>query len=256
MAPIPNSQAEASAPPTEPSAARWRRFLPLTILLTGAILYFALGLNRYLTFDLLRQHREEIGGWVEIHLIAASLIYVLAYIAVVAFSLPLGTVATLCGGFLFGTLWGSTLTVVGATIGAIAVFLASRRAFGDALRRRGGPVANRLEEGLRRNAFSYLLFLRLVPLFPFWLVNIAPALFNVRLRTFAVTTLIGIIPGTVVYCSVGSGLGAVFDRGETPNLSIIFEPGILLPSLALAVLSLVPVGYNWWNRRHRERSAT
>ncbi len=244
-------QAATNAQPAKPRSPRWRRFLPLAVLLAGPILYFTLGLSRYLTFDMLRLHREEITGWVGLHWMIASLIYVVAYIVVVAFSLPLGTVGTLCGGFLFGTLWGSSLTVAGATIGAIAVFLANRRAFGDALHRRSGSIAYRLEDGLRRNAFSYLLVLRLVPLFPFWLVNIAPAFFKVRLRTFALATLIGIVPGTVVYCSAGAGLGTVFDRGETPDLSIIFEPGVLLPLLALAGLSLLPVGYSWWKRRRQ-----
>jgi uncharacterized membrane protein YdjX (TVP38/TMEM64 family) len=123
------------------------------------------------------------------------------------------------------------------------VFLAARTAFYDLFHARAGAALARLEEGFRRDSFSYLLFLRLVPVFPFWLVNIVPALLGMALGPYMLATLIGIIPGAVVYSSVGSGLGMLLDRGEMPNLGIIFEWRILLPLLGLAVLALVPVLY-------------
>jgi uncharacterized membrane protein YdjX (TVP38/TMEM64 family) len=150
---------------------------------------------------------------------------------------------------LFGAVLGTSLTVLGATAGAVAVFLAARSAFGDVLRARADSFVGRLEAGFRRDAFSYLLFLRLVPAFPFWLVNIAPAVFKVPLRTFAITTFLGIIPGTAVYCSVGAGLGSVLDRNEAPDLGLVFEPRVLLPLLALAALALVPMLYGRWKAR-------
>jgi len=166
----------------------------------------------------------------------------------VAFSVPGALIATLTGGFLFGTLSGGLYTIVGATIGATIVFLAARTALGDLLRAKAGPGIRKMEEGFAKNAFSYLLVLRLVPLFPFFLVNLAPAFLGVRLRTYVVATFFGVIPGTFVFASVGNGLGAVFDSGEDPNLGIIFQPEVLLPILGLAALSLVPVAYQYFSR--------
>jgi uncharacterized membrane protein YdjX (TVP38/TMEM64 family) len=145
------------------------------------------------------------------------------------------------GGFLFGTWTGAGLSVVAATLGSIAVFLAARYAFRDLFRARAGATLARLEEGFRHNDFSYLLFLRLVPVFPFWLINIVPALLGMQLRRYALATLLGIVPASIVYASVGAGLGAVLKRGEQPNLGIIFEWHILLPLLGLAALALLPV---------------
>jgi len=231
---------------SHPVPARWRRWLPLGVLVAGLVVFFATGLHRVLTFDALRTHRAALSAWVSDHYLLAALLYVATYAALVAFSLPLASLATLLGGWLFGAVMGTTLTVLGATVGAIAVFLAARSALGDLLRARADSFLGRMEAGFRRNALSYLLFLRLVPVFPFWLVNIAPAVFKVPLRTYALTTFLGIIPGTAVYCSVGAGLGGVLDRNETPDLKLVFEPQILLPLLALAGLSLVPMLYGRW----------
>jgi uncharacterized membrane protein YdjX (TVP38/TMEM64 family) len=138
--------------------------------------------------------------------------------------------------------------VLAATVGALAVFLAARSALGDALRARAGPFVKRLEAGFRENALSYLLVLRLVPLFPFWLVNIVPALLNVPTRTFVIGTLVGIVPGTFVFVSVGNGLDAVFARGELPGAGIFLEPEVLIPIAGLTLLALVPVVYKRFRR--------
>ena len=152
-------------------------------------------------------------------------------------------VVTPVGGFLFGVWLGAALSVIGATLGSIAVFLAARTAFYDLFHARAGRALARLEDGFRRDSFSYLLFLRLVPVFPFWLVNIVPALLGMKLGPYALATLIGIIPGALVYSSVGAGLGVLIDSGEMPDPGIIFEWRILLPLLGLAILALVPVLY-------------
>jgi len=144
---------------------------------------------------------------------------------------------------LFGVWLGATLSVIGATVGSVAVFLAARSAFHDLFRARAGATLARLEEGFRRDSFNYLLFLRLVPVFPFWLVNIVPALLGMTVGRYALATLIGIIPGAIVFASVGAGFGMLIDRGEMPDFNVIFEWRILLPILGLAVLSLVPVIY-------------
>ncbi|MCE9650985.1 MAG: TVP38/TMEM64 family protein [Parvibaculum sp.] len=219
------------------------RFWPLAVLALGLGLFFALGLNRYATLDTLRDNREALSQWVAAHMALAILLYIVAYAVMVAFSLPGALAATLTGGFLFGTLVGGLATVVAATIGATILFIAAKTAFGDLLRAKAGPAIKRMEEGFRENAFSYLLVLRLVPLFPFFLVNLAPAFLGVTLPVFVAATFIGIIPGTFVFASLGNGLGAVFDAGRSPDLGLIKEPQVTLPLLALAVLALVPVLY-------------
>jgi len=224
-------------------AGRFRRFLPLLILVAGLGAFFALGLQRYATLDMLRDNRQAAAVWVADNWLLAAFVYVLIYIVIVAFSLPAGLVATLTGGFLFGTVFGGLLAVIGATIGATAIFLAARTALGDALRARAGAGLKRIEQGFGENAFNYLLVLRLVPLFPFFLVNLAPAFLGVRLRTYVAATFIGIVPATFVFASLGNGLGAVFDAGRDPDLGLVFEPRIIGPILALAVLALVPVAY-------------
>lgn len=220
-----------------------RRFLPLLILAAGLGAFFALGLDRYVTLDTLRDNRQTLSAWVAENWALAAFIYVLAYIAMVAFSLPGGLVATLTGGFLFGTIFGGVLTVFGATVGATAIFLAAKTALGETLREKAGPKLRKLEDGFGKNAFSYMLVLRLVPVFPFFLVNLAPAFLGVPLRTYVVATFLGIIPGTFVFASLGNGLGAIFDAGRDPDLGLIFEPEILGPILALALLALLPVVY-------------
>jgi uncharacterized membrane protein YdjX (TVP38/TMEM64 family) len=129
------------------------------------------------------------------------------------------------------------------------VFLIARTALGDALRAKAGPWMRRMEAGFRENAFSYLLVLRLIPLFPFWLVNLVPAFLGVPLGAYVLATFLGIIPGSLVYASVGNGLGVVFDRGGAPDLGIIFRPAILGPIVGLAALALLPVIYRKYKGR-------
>lgn len=221
----------------------WRRFAPLIVIIAALAAFFLLGLDRYLSFEALGRNRQALIDFVAANGVAAATGFIVLYAIVTAASLPGGALLTLMGGFLFGTVFGSIYVVIGATLGATGIFLAARTALGDVLRKRAGNMVRRMEAGFRENAMTYLLFLRLVPLFPFWLVNLVPAFLNVPLRTYVIGTLFGIIPGSVIYASVGNGLGAVFDEGGTPDLGIIFKPEILLPILGLAVLALVPVIY-------------
>jgi uncharacterized membrane protein YdjX (TVP38/TMEM64 family) len=213
------------------------------ILAAGLILFFVLGLDLYLSFEALHENRERLRNLVEANGTLAIAALILGYALAVAFSLPAGAVLTIAAGFLFGTVVAASCVVVGATLGASAVFLAARTAFADLLRAKAGAGMRRMEAGFRENAFHYLLVLRLIPIFPFWLVNLVPAFLGVTLRTYVLATLIGIIPGTVVYASLGNGLGAIFAAGETPDLGIIFHPEVLLPILALAALAALPVVY-------------
>ena len=224
------------------------RLLPLAVVAGGFVAFFAFGWNEYLSFEALREHRQALLTWRQDHYALAALTFVAVYVLVVAFSLPGAVWMTIGGGFLFGAASAVVYVVVAATLGASAIFLAARYALGDVLRAKAGPAVRRMEDGFRDNALSYLLVLRLVPLFPFWLVNLVPAFLGVPLRTFVIGTFFGIIPGSVVYCLVGNGLGAVFDSGETPDLGIIFEPEILAPIVGLAVLSVVPVVYKRMKR--------
>jgi uncharacterized membrane protein YdjX (TVP38/TMEM64 family) len=219
------------------------RLLPLAVVAGGFGAFFVFGWNEYLSFETLREHRQGLLAWRQDHYAVAALTFVAIYVLVVAFSLPGAVWMTIGGGFVFGAASAAVYVIVAATLGASAIFLVARYALGDVLRAKAGPAMRRMEAGFRENALSYLLVLRLVPLFPFWLVNLVPAFLGVPLRTFVIGTFVGIIPGSVVYCLVGNGLGAVFDAGETPDLGIIFEPEILAPIVGLAVLSVVPVVY-------------
>jgi len=222
-----------------------KRVLPVAVLVAFIGAAFAFHLDRYLSLDVLRQNRAHLTAFVSEHGVAAGLGYVIAYIGVVALSLPGAAIMTLAGGFLFGVVVGATLTVIGATLGATLLFLIARSAVGDALRERAGPFVARMAEGFGKNAFNYLLFLRLVPVFPFWAVNLAPALLGMRLIPFIVATALGIIPGTIVYSAFGAGLGQIFDAGGEVDLRSVFSPTLIAALVGLGVLSLVPVLVRW-----------
>lgn len=224
------------------------RLIPLVVLAAGLAAFFVFDLGQYVSLDALKENREFLQTFVAENTALAFTVYMAIYTVMVAFSLPGALIATLTGGFLFGTIFGGLATVVAATIGATIVFLIAKTALGDTLRAKAGPGIQKMEAGFQKNAFSYLMVLRLVPLFPFFLVNLAPAFLGVKLRTFIVATFFGIIPGTFVFASVGNGLGAIFDEGGEPNLGIIFQPEVLGPILALAALSLVPVIYKRFSK--------
>jgi uncharacterized membrane protein YdjX (TVP38/TMEM64 family) len=220
-----------------------KRLLPLGLLLLAIAAAFGLGLDDYISFEQLERNRAQLLALVDRHPVLAPLAFMLVYAAVIALSVPGGAILTVAGGFLFGVGAGTCYVVIAATAGATVVFLIARTALGDSLRQKAGPAMRRMEAGFRDNALNYLLFLRLIPLFPFWLVNLVPAFLGVPLRTYVVATCIGIIPGSLVYASVGNGLGAVFEAGGTPDLGIIFRPQIMLPIVGLAILALLPVAY-------------
>lgn len=238
----------SDAPP-EAKAPGPLRFLPIALLVAGLGLFFYLDLDRFISLDALTRYQGELTAWVAANPVTAPVLYALAYALLVAFSVPAGALATILGGFLFGTFAGTAFVVVGATLGAVLVFIAARTAFGDLLRARAAGVLKRMEEGFRENAFNYLLVLRLVPLFPFFVVNIAPAFLGVKLAPYTLATFLGIIPGSFVYASIGNGAGALLARGEALNLGVIFEPAVLVPLIGLSVLALIPVVYKQWRAR-------
>lgn len=220
----------------------WRK-VPILIVL-GVAIVGAITLRDQLGFAALADNRERLLAFRDAHYLWAVLGFMAVYMVIVAFSLPGATVATLTGGFLFGLFPGVFLNVTAATLGAIAVFLAARSGFGTAVAdkiAKGGGAAARLQAGLRDNEWSVLMIMRLVPAVPFFLANLLPAFVGTRLMPFAVTTFFGIMPGALVYTWVGAGLGEVFARGETPDLSIIFQPYVIGPILGLAALSALPI---------------
>lgn len=219
------------------------RFLPIIAILVVAGVG-ALTLGDQLSFETLRENREALLAFRDSHYGAAVLVFMAAYVVIVAFSLPGATVATLTGGFLFGVFPGAVFNITAATIGATAIFLAARWGFGERLSARmdssEGRV-KRIKAALDENQWSMLFLIRLVPAVPFFVANLLPAFVGVPLMRFVLSTFIGIIPGGVVYTSVGAGLGEVFERGEAPNLGVIFEPQILLPLLGLCALAALPI---------------
>lgn len=216
----------------------------LWLALAAVALLLALrftGLGEFLSLDTLARHREALSGFVAANALLAGAAFVAVYAVAVALSVPGAVILTLTGGFLFGALLGTGLTVVGATIGATGVFLFARVLFGENALDRFGAPAQRLAEAIRRNAGSYLLVLRLVPLFPFFLVNLVPAFVGVRLPVYVITTFLGIIPGTAVFSLTGAGLGNILDAGGTLDLRSVLSPEILAGLLGLAALSLAAI---------------
>ncbi|MEL6884627.1 MAG: VTT domain-containing protein [Pseudomonadota bacterium] len=228
---------------SEPRKANLTRNLPLLgILLVAAVGAFTL--RDYISFQALADNREWLLAVRDNNYLLTALVYVVIYVLVVAFSLPGATIATLAGGFLFGTVFGAFFTVVAATVGATLIFLAARHGFGETLGARmeaSTGTIKKIKDGIDDNQWSMLFVIRLVPAVPFFVANLIPAFMQVPLHRYVISTFFGIIPGTVVYASVGAGLGTVFARGETPNLGIIFAPHVLFPILGLAALSLLPV---------------
>lgn len=228
---------------TEIEKSSAARLLPLAAIALAALLG-AIFLKDYLSFNALRENREALLTFRDSHYLLTVAAFVATYVVIVGFSLPGATIATLTGGFLFSTFPGALFNVTGATLGATLIFLAARWGLGERLGAKleesDGKI-KAIKDGIDENQWSMLFLIRLVPAVPFFVANLLPAFLEVPLRRFVISTFIGIIPGAVVYTSVGAGLGEVFARGETPNLGIIFEPHILWPILDLAALAALPI---------------
>ncbi|HXP03613.1 MAG TPA: TVP38/TMEM64 family protein [Stellaceae bacterium] len=236
---------------TSPHRCSFCRLIPLGVLLLAAGVFVLCGGRSYLTFATLAHNQDFLRGLVIDGGILAVLGYVLLYAGLTALSIPSAMLMTLAGGFFFGPWLGATYALTGATLGATAVFLAARVGL-YGLAACAGPRVQRLEAGFREDAFSYLLCLRLVPVVPFWLVNLIAGLMGMRVLSYIAATFLGMVPGALVYASLGNGVGALIANGQHPDRYMIFRPYILLPIIGLAVLALVPVVYKRWRggRRH------
>ncbi|HYZ24095.1 MAG TPA: VTT domain-containing protein [Rhodopila sp.] len=215
-----------------------RRVVPL-LALAAAVLVAYVFLPS-LDWGTLSRHQQALLAFVAAHPVPAAAAYVLAYILVAALSLPQATLLTVAGGLLFGTMEACALTLVGATTGASILLVIVRYALAGLAARQRGRIPGPLRDRLARDGFLYLLALRLAPVFPFWLVNLAAAVAGLRLRVFVPATLLGILPDSLILSSIGAGLGSILARGETPDLSILLAPRLLLPLLGLSILSLLP----------------
>lgn len=229
---------------------RLRRMVPLLLLVAGLIAFLLMGGGHYLSYDALVRNHDMLARWVAANHALALLAYVAAYALLVALSVPGATLMTVLGGFLFGTLTGGLTAAAGATLGALLIFLAARTALADFFQARVGGWVRRLEAGFRANAFNYLITLRLIPVVPFWLLNIVPALLGVPTRAFVLATGLGVIPCALVYASVGNGLDEALAAGTQLDLNIIFRPAILLPLIGLSLFALLPVAVRYWRARH------
>ena len=247
--------ADGSQDPQQKAADRiWRltrRFGPLLLVLAALVAAFASGLTRHLSLHELRLRREGLEALVRAHPVASLALYVATYSASVALSLPAALVLTRTGGLLFGAWLGGFAASVSCTLGATLVFLICRTAVGDSLRGRAGPTAAKIEDAVRRDAFSYIVTLRLIPVMPFWLANLALGFIDIPLRIFVVASFLGILPVSLIYAGLGSGLDQMFVRHQRPDLHLVMHANILLPLLGLAILSLAPIAW----RRFRPVSA-
>lgn len=263
---IPDSKS-ASAAGSSNAVTRW---LPLVVLAALMAVGFALGWHKYLSFKTIGTNYGALQDFIANNFVVALSAYVVIYIASVALSAPGALILTLSGGLLFGWQVGAPATVVAATAGATLLFLIARSSFGDGLAAKAGPALAKFREGFQENAFNYLLFLRLVPLFPFFLVNIAPALLGVPLRTYVAATFLGIIPATTAFSFAGAGLGSVVEAQNkiyqaclaampaNPevacpyqiNTSALVTRELLAALVLLGVVSLIPIALKYFRGRH------
>lgn len=261
---LPDVNLEPMAPAPLPSL--WRRLAPSAAVLALMALAYAFGFHRYLTLQSISENRAALETFTAQNWLLALAVFMAVYIAAVALSFPGAAILTVLGGLLFGWIVTGLAVVASATLGAVFIFVVVRTALGGVVIRKAGPMLGRISTGFARDAFSYLLFLRLVPLFPFWLVNIAAGVANVRLRSFVSATAIGIAPATFTFAYLGQGLDSVLKAQQAARAACIaekgeracpqtFDPGLLVTSelmiafAALGILALVPAALHIWRPR-------
>ncbi len=219
------------------------RILPAVVIVALFASFFYFDLQRFLTLHALGENRQGLMTFVHQNMIGAVFLFIALYAVATGLAVPGATIFTIAGGFLFGMWLGTIWVVIAATCGATILFLIARSTLGGVLRRRAGPTLDKMEAGFRENAFSYLLSLRLIPAFPFFVVNVVPAFLGVSPRVFVMATALGIIPGSFVFTTVGAGLGSVFDMMMEPSLQGIFTTELVSAFVGLGLLSLMPVAY-------------
>ena len=233
------------------------RFAPIVLVVAAVIGLAASGMLKHLSLAELHARRGELTAYVRVHPLLSVLIFFFVDAAMIALSVPGGAlILTLSSGFLFGPVVGSLAGLLGTTLGAVIIFLISRLTVGDALEQGVSARIRAFEEGIKKDAFFYLLTLRLIPVTPFWLVNLAAGLLSIRLSTFFWATILGILPATAIYAGIGSGFGRLFDRGVQPTLHSLITPELMLPLAGLGLLSVLPIVYHQWRARRAAASAS
>ena len=213
----------------------WQKLAILLIFGGGLAAFFILGGDQWLTLDTLKENRDALLRYTEAHFAAMAVASAAIYIAATALSVPGAVILSLTVGLLFGRWMGTAIILFAATAGATLVFLAARYLFAEAAQRRMGKLAKKIVTGFHQNAFHYLLFLRLVPVFPFWLVNLVPAFTPVTLRTYVTATALGILPGSFVFANLGQSLGRIESLGQLLSFQT------LSAFILLGVFALIPV---------------
>lgn len=244
---------ELEAPHKKAPAAAWRRWAPVGAIAAILGLAWSMGWFDYFTLSSIIRHREALAGLIGDNLLLGLAAYVVVYAGLVAISFPGASLLTIAAGFLFGGLTGGLATVIGATLGAAIIFEIAKSSFGDVLEKRTGRFVARMRKGFQEDSFLYLLTLRLTPVFPFWVINIVPALLQMRLVPYVVATFLGIIPGTLAYSYIGAGLDSVIMAQEEANPGCAaagtceIDPAslvtteVILAMVGLGVISLLPV---------------
>lgn len=251
---------QSQTPSTIDKIKRWG---PLAILVTAMLYAFANGWHEQLSLSNLIMNRATLQSFVADNFVMAVLAYMAFYVLAVALSFPGASLITIAGGLVFGWFWGGTITAFAATVGATIIYLIARSSLGETLNKRAGPFLKKLTDGFKENAFSYLLFLRLVPVFPFWLINLAPAFLNVPLPTYIAATFLGILPGTYAYSLLGEGLDSLVAAQETANpgcaelgtceidLAAAITPQIIAAIVMMAVISILPIVIKKWRENKK-----
>ncbi len=234
-----------TAKTTNDGASQVKRYLPIIVVAAGLGLGYAFGLQHYFSLTYLSEQREFLQNFVAQNYVLALVSFFIIYTLATAFSFPAASILTIFGGFLFGWFTAGLLVVCAATLGATALFLAAKSSIGGFLREKLAGTAATMADGFAKDAFGYLLVLRIAPIFPFFIINIAPALFDVKTRDYVLATFIGIIPGTFAYTWLGEGVGSILNvaklSGREPSVSDLVTPEITFAFVAIAVVAAIPV---------------
>lgn len=231
--------------------AKLKQFWPIGLIVILMLVGYFSGFYRAFTFDTLRYQHLEMSEYVNEHPVLTPIMFIGTYLVATALSIPGGLFLSLIGGYLFAQPWCTLYVIVGATTGATLLFLAARTALGEGLKRKTGGNLAKMKEGFKKNAVSYMLFLRFVPLFPFWLVNLAPAFFKVSLRTYIWTTLVGILPGAFVFTQAGRGFNEIFETAQDFSLDSILNIQVKIALICLGIFALIPIIIKKWREKKK-----
>lgn len=221
------------------------RLLPMFLLLLGLSIILVFGGMDYISIEFLKTHKENFKQFIDNEFLFSAIVFILIYATTTACSIPGAAILSLLSGYLYGVAFGTVFSLTGATIGACVLYFAARTALGHLLKSRSGSAVLTMQDGFRRNAFYYMLFLRLVPIFPFFLVNLVPAFLKVRFTTYFFASVIGMFPGSLVFSLTGVGLDKILLNSEGVSMASLVSDELMFGLLGLGVLSILPVFYKW-----------